>query len=120
MRNSTGFKILSLLFAVLLIVGCSSTKEAKQFNGMGSPDGKVIEHLSTNNLAIHWLFGATPAWGNASLEKTVDDFTAAAKTAGASKVRIVQSSVNAMWYLLPPITFFVTPVSTNVAGEALS
>ena len=54
------------------------------------------------------------------MEKTVADFTAAAKQQGATKVQIVQSSVTKYWWLLGPITIFFTPVITNVAGDAIS
>ena len=112
-------------FAVLLAVivalsGCSSTKVASEWNGMGSPDGKALGHLSTSNVAIHLLIGKKPLAGDASLEKTVSDFTAAAKDQGASKVRIVQSSSRAWWFLFFPFTLVFTPVTTNVAGEAIA
>ena len=71
-------------------------------------------------IALHLLFGVgKPLAGNATLEKTVDDFTAAAKAVGAQKVRIVQSSKTALWFIFPPVSFFITPVISNVAGDAL-
>ena len=109
-----------LLAVMVLISGCGSTGKAANFNGLSTPDGKAIAHLSTTNIALHALFGSSTALaGDATLEKTMDDFTAQAKAEGASKVRIVQSSKKAMWYILPPFSFFVTPVITNVAGEAI-
>lgn len=113
-----------LFLAGLMILsvtsGCSSTTVAKDWNGLSSPDGNTLGHLSTSNVAVHLIFGKKPKWGNASLEQTVSDFTAEAKAQGASKVRIVQSSKRAWWFIFPPITFFVTPVTSNVAGEAIS
>lgn len=117
-------KKFGLLLVGLMILsvasGCSSTTVAKDWNGLSSPDGNTLGHLSTSNAAVHLMFGKKPTWGNASLEQTVSDFTSAAKTHGASKVRIVQSSKRAWWFIFPPITFFVTPVTSNVAGEAIS
>ena len=120
MKEST-LKIMAIFLSVLFVfAGCSSTKVAKDFNGLSSPDGQVIGHLSTSNMAVHLMMGKKPVWGDASLEKTVSDFTAAAKANGASKVRIVQSSNQAWWFLFFPFTLFVTPVTSNVAGEAIS
>lgn len=107
-----------LVILMLLFTGCSMTSQAKNFNGLPSADGKAIAHLSTTNYAIHLLF-SKPLAGDATLEKTVADFTEQAKIEGASKVRIVQSSSMSLWYLLGPITIVLTPVITNVAGEAL-
>jgi hypothetical protein len=70
-------------------------------------------------MAIHLLM-KKPLAGDASLEKTVADFTAAAKSEGATKVNIVQSSCNKLWYIFFPISLVVTPVLSNVAGDAVS
>jgi hypothetical protein len=107
------------LFMVLgFLAGCSSTTTSTGFNGLSTPDGQAV-HLSTSNVALHLLIGKKPLSGNASLEQTVDDFTAAAKAQGATKVRIVQSSKRAWWFLFPPFTFIFTPVTSNVAGDAI-
>lgn len=108
-----------LVCCLMIVTGCSSTKMATDFNGLSTPNGGA-KHLSTSNIAIHLMLGKNPVWGNASLEKTVADFTAAAKAEGASKVRIVQSSSQAWWFLLFPFTLLVTPVTSNVAGDAIS
>lgn len=120
MKNSF-LKHASLVLALMMAVtGCSSTKIAKDFNGLSSPDGQVLGHLSTSNVALHLLIGKKPLAGDASLEKTVADFTAAAKAQNASKVRIVQSSSRAWWFLFFPFTLVFTPVTSNVAGEAIA
>ena len=111
-------------FAVLMLgvyaAGCSSTTVARDFHDLSSPDGKPIAHLSTSNMAIHLLVGKKPLMGNASLEQTLSDFTAAAKAQDATKVRIVQSSRRNWWFLFFPFTLLVTPVTSNVAGEAIA
>jgi hypothetical protein len=107
-----------MAFAVLS--GCGSTTVAKDWNGMTSPDGKPLAHLSTSNMAIHTILGKNPVWGNASLEKTVADFTAAAKAQNATKVRIVQSNSTKWLFIFFPISLLVTPVTSNVAGEAIA
>lgn len=121
MKSTSTLKMMALVIAVMVaLTGCSSTKAARDFNGLSSPDGQVIGHLSTSNIAVHLLVGKKPLWGDASLEKTVSDFTAAAKGEHAQKVRIVQSSSTAYWFLFFPFTLVFTPVVSNVAGEAIS
>lgn len=109
-----------MIVASMLVSGCSSTKVANDLNGLSSPDGKVIAHLNTSNLALHLLVGKEPLAGDASLQKTVSDFTAAAKAQGAKEVRIVQSSSKAWWFVFFPFSLVFTPVTSNVAGEAIA
>lgn len=113
-------RTLSLFLILAVAAGCSSTKYARDFNGLPTAVGNPISHISTSNVAIHLLMGKEPLAGDASLEKTVADFTAAAKADGASKVNIVQSSSRAWWFVFFPFSLLFTPVTSNVAGEALS
>jgi hypothetical protein len=109
--------LIVIVAAVVLASGCSSTSMAKDFNGLTTPDGKAT-HVSTTNIAVHMLF-SKPVWGNATLEETVSCCTKAAKDDGASKIRIVQSDVTTYWWVLPPISFVIHPVVSNVAGDAI-
>lgn len=107
-----------LACAIMLCTACSTTSKATNFNGLSTPQGTPVAHMSTSNLAIH-LLADKPLVGDATLEGTVADFTRAAKAENASKVNIVQSSVTRWWFILPPFSFVLTPVSSNVAGDAL-
>lgn len=120
MKKDPFIKILSVLFLGIYAAGCSSTTVANDFNGLSSPDGKPVAHVSTSNVAVHLLVGKKPIWGNATLEQTLSDFTAAAKDQNASKVRIVQSSRTNWWFIFFPFTLLFTPVTSNVAGEAIA
>ncbi len=120
MNRSDFLKPASALLLLAFVTGCSSTKVAKDWNGLTSPDGQPVGHLSTSNVALHLMLGKSPVWGDASLEKTVADFTAAAKANNASKVRIVQSRQTNWWFVFFPFSLLVTPVTSNVAGEAIA
>ena len=111
-------KALALFLVLAVFSGCSTTTVARDFNGLGTPAGKAV-HVSTSNMALHLLM-SKPLAGDASLEKTAEDFTAVVKKEGATKVRIVQSNCNKLWYVFFPITLVVTPVLSNVAGDAIS
>jgi hypothetical protein len=100
------------------VAGCSITSRATDFSGLRNMDGDKVTHLNTRNYAIHF-FIRNPIWGNATLQNTVRNFTEEAKKMGATKVNIVQSNEYTLWYLLPPLTIFFTPVTTDVAGDAI-
>ena len=112
-----GALCIGILLAVAFTSGCSMTTEAKDFNGLTTPDGNAT-HVSTTNIAIHLLF-TDPVVGDATLPQTVADHTAAVKKTGASKVRIVQSNVTTYWWILPPFSFVIHPVVSNVASDAI-
>lgn len=107
-----------ILACGLFCAACSTTRQAANFNGLATPDGMPIAHLSTSNLALH-LFGTMPLAGDASLTGTIAEFTRIARMKQATKVRIVQSSVVSWWFIYPPFSFILTPVSSNVAGDVL-
>ena len=70
----------------------------------------------TTRLISSWK---SRSWEDATLNATVQSFADEAKKAGATKVRIVQSDTSVMWYFPPILGFILTPVYTNVAGDAL-
>jgi hypothetical protein len=78
----------------------------------------VRSDFSKFEAAVHFAV-VVPFIGDASLEGAVRDFTEEAKQEGAERVRIVQSNETTLWWILPPVSFVLTPRFTNVAGEAL-
>jgi len=110
--------IAMLVFVMGVGAGCSISSTATDLRGIKGVDGDHLTHINTRNYAIH-LFMTKPMWGDATLNTTVQSFADEAKKAGATKIRIVQSDENTMWYLPPLLGFIFTPVSTNVAGDAL-
>ena len=113
-------KRLLLILSSLLLSGCALTSTAKDFNGLHNFDGSEAPvHINLTKVAVH--FGVVmPFIGDASLDGTVEEFTKAAKKAGADRVRIVQSNETTLWWIFPPISFLFTPKFTNVAGDALT
>ncbi|MFW6279928.1 MAG: hypothetical protein ACOC2T_02770 [Planctomycetota bacterium] len=111
-------KLLTMVIvgAMVLGAGCTMTDRGTDLNGMTNMDGEDVVHQSTTNVALHFLF-SKPVINDGRLQKTVADFTADATEYGASEVRIVQSSKSTYWYVMPPISFIVQPVVTNVAGD---
>lgn len=115
MRN--GLKLASTL-VLLTFSGCAMTSTAPDFSGLKDVDGTEAVHINMTKAAVHFAV-AMPFIGDASLKGAVRDFTEEAKKEGAERVRIVQSDETTLWWILPPISFLLTPKFTNVAGEAL-
>ena len=111
---------ITLAGIVLLVMlsGCAFTSRAPDFNGLKDIDGSDAVHINMTKAAVHFAV-VQPFIGDASLEGAVRDFTEEAKKEGARRVRIVQSDETTLWWILPPISFVLTPKFTNVAGEAL-
>ena len=114
------FMLMALAGTITLCGACSSTHvaPAASFNGLSTPEGAAVAHLNTSNLALNLLF-TQPLLGDASLAGTVSDFTNKAKEQRGSKVHIVQSDTTTWWWVFPPFSFVLTPVSGNVAGDVL-
>ncbi len=113
------YSAMTMLVLVMgVAAGCSISSTASDLRGIKGMDGDKLTHINTRNYAIH-LFMTKPLWGDATLNTTVQSFADEAKKHGATKVRIVQSDENTMWYLIPVLGFIFTPVATNVAGDAL-
>jgi hypothetical protein len=113
------YSVMMMLALVMgVAAGCSISSTASDLRGIKGMDGDKLTHINTRNYAIH-LFMTKPLWGDATLNTTVQSFADEAKKHGATKVRIVQSDENTMWYLIPVLGFIFTPVATNVAGDAL-
>ena len=110
--------MMMLVLVMGVAAGCSISSTASDLRGIKGVDGDKLTHINTRNYAIH-LFMTKPLWGDATLNTTVQSFADEAKKHGATKVRIVQSDENTMWYLIPVLGFIFTPVATNVAGDAL-
>ncbi|MCG9873493.1 MAG: hypothetical protein MH321_01760 [Leptospiraceae bacterium] len=112
------FKNLGLTFVciLLLVANCTSTKSAKRFSNIDTPDGKPATFQSTTNLGINLLIVVYELQDKASLDNTVNDFTLAARKEKASKHMITDTSCNPWWFILPPFSLVITPVSCTVSG----
>lgn len=107
-----------VLLLTVVLTGCALTSKATNFSGLNSVDGPAPAHINMTKYALH-IFIIFPFLGDATLEKTVAEFTEEAKKLGKSKVRIVQSDQTRLWWIFPPFSLIVTPAWTNVAGDAV-
>ena len=113
------YSAMAMLVCVMgVAAGCTISDTAGDLRGIKGIDGDKLTHINTRSYAIN-LFMEKPIVGDATLNTTVQRFADEAKKAGATKVRIVQSDESVMWYFPPLLGFILTPVYTNVAGDAL-
>jgi hypothetical protein len=96
--------------------GCAQHTHCTDFNGVPGLRGEPVEYQLTSCYALHALW-FVPILGDASLENAVHEFTAEASARGARRVHIVNTVTTHYWYVLPPVSFFIHPVVTEVGGD---
>ncbi len=106
----------SLLFAASLpLAGCVTHTHCTDTSGVPGVLGQPIEYQTSTSYALHGLF-VFPLLGDGSLENAVKAFTAEASEHGAKHVDIAETSKLTLWFIFPPISFFIHPVITEVGG----
>jgi hypothetical protein len=113
------YSAMAMLVLIMgVAAGCSISSKATDYSGLKNINGDKVTHINTRNYAVH-AFITKPLFGDATLQNTVKSFTEEAKKTGATKVMIVQSNETTLWWLLPPLTLLLTPVTVDVAGDAI-
>lgn len=107
----------TLLLVTLLCTGCVFHTHCTELNGLTDNDGQAFAHQGTSIVAVHLLFGLWAVLSDGGIENAVSEFSAAAAERGATQVRITQSSSDAWWWVLPPLTFIFTPVTSHISGD---
>lgn len=102
--------------AALPLTGCAFHSTATHWNGRVGDDGKPIYVKATTNVGLN-VFVLLPAVGNSTIDAMLDETTAEIAEEGSDRVRVIQTSSEVYWYGLPPLTWFVTPVVTEVSVE---
>ncbi len=116
---STSRRLLAAVLAAALcaLPGCAATKLYDVHEDMANQDGEPIDFQVTRIAAIHFMFDIMPLFGDASLDETMKEFQRAARERGAVGIRIAEVETTMFWWVLPPISFFLPPVTTTVSGD---
>ena len=112
-------KIILLAFAVVamaFLAGCGTTNIDCNYKGMGSEHGKPIAYVHTQSIGYH-LVCLYPIIGDGSLNNAFNEFNKEAKRLNGSKVDVVCSNSTRYWYVIPVITWIITPTISEVAGS---
>ncbi|MFT5735107.1 MAG: hypothetical protein ACI80K_002384 [Paracoccaceae bacterium] len=102
--------------ALALLPSCVSHSVATEFHGVAGIRGVPVEYQTTTAWALHGLF-IFPLIGDARKATVIDAFTEEAAAQGASRQRITQTSSFTYWFILPPISFFIHPVTSTIEGD---
>ena len=108
-----------LLLALFLAAttACTTTHtHSVEYNGVDGLRGEPVEYQSTTRYALHFLF-IFGIVGDAGQDATVDAFTKEASSRGAKRVNIKQTETTTYWYVFPPLSFLIQPVSRTIYGE---
>ncbi len=110
--------VAGLALALLATPACQFTDKGNHFEGLGDLNGKQFTHYNQYNVGLN-LFWVVPFMGRGTIDETGQDLASAAKKDGAKTLRIVQSSSSTLWWVAPPFSFIITPVTANVAGDGI-
>ena len=95
---------------------CTWHTTATRWNGRVGENGKPVFVKVTTNVGLN-LAVVIPAVGNITINEMVDENTKAIADAGGDRVRVVETAVENYWYGVPPVSWFFTPVITEVVIE---
>jgi len=107
-----------LVAGIFLFASCSTTSLSRRYNGVqGQQQSVPIGMQKTSRFGVYLFVNVYPVVFDAGLDATIDEFTKKARQNRGRKVVIVQTDETRWWLILPPISFFITPVTTSVYGE---
>ncbi|QDV06804.1 hypothetical protein Poly30_23190 [Planctomycetes bacterium Poly30] len=105
-----------LAVAAPLFTSCVTHSVATEFHGVAGIRGVPVEYQTTTSWALHGLF-IFPLLGDARKASVIDAFTEEAAAKGGARTRISQTSSFTYWFILPPLSFFIHPVTSTVEGD---
>ncbi|TGN17986.1 hypothetical protein [Leptospira idonii] len=109
-------RYLTIPLCLFLFLSCALSEKATRFNGMPTPDGKPDHYQKTTTFGLNLLI-IYPLRRNAEFAESLESFSEAVKKNKGSKFRIIQKESTKWAFLLPPFTFILTPVVTELVGE---
>ncbi|MCB1172023.1 MAG: hypothetical protein KDK39_00585 [Leptospiraceae bacterium] len=115
-RNLAG--VSALLLLSMLLAACETTSYARKFvvEGATTPEGRPRGYQSTTTRALHLALGVQPLLGDASLDQAIANFEKEARKKNAKSTRITNVDRTNLWFILPPFSFLISPVFTEING----
>lgn len=105
-----------ILLPALLLGACTFHSTATHWNGRVGADGRPVFLVTTWKYGFN-LFGLLPFVGDIRVDQLVDESTARIAATGSDRLRIVETEYLNYWYVLPPLTWFVSPMYGSVSIE---
>jgi hypothetical protein len=106
----------AVLLAALLFPGCTFISHANDWNGLNSPDGTPVHALTATTCGFQFLC-FFPFLGPVQLDGTIDRATEQIRERGGDRVRLVFMGSSNYWWVLPPLSWLVTPVISEATLE---
>ncbi|BDA78477.1 hypothetical protein LPTSP3_g14070 [Leptospira kobayashii] len=107
------YLIVPILF---LVFNCAISEKATRFNGMPTSEAKPDHYLKTTSFGLN-VFIFIPVKRNAEFPESLETFSDFAKKNKGNKFRLIQKETTKWAFLLPPFSFILTPVVTELVGE---
>lgn len=108
--------LLFLLLAVAMLGSCAFHSTATHWHGRVGQDGQPVFLKVTTNVGFNLLI-LIPLLGGVTIDSMIDEAAQEIAEEGGDYVRVFQTTSENYWYGLPPITWILTPVITNVSME---
>ncbi|MCB9879571.1 MAG: hypothetical protein H6835_18405 [Planctomycetes bacterium] len=102
--------------AALTLGACSFTGTATHWNGRLDPEGRPVFMKATTNIGINLLV-FIPVLGNITLDEMLDYATAEIAAKNGTRVRVTQAGSTNYSQAFIPLTYLVTPISTEIYLE---
>ncbi len=109
-------KKIYLLTILIFVFNCATSEKATRFNGMPAGEGKPDHYLRTTSYGLNALI-IFPIKRNAEFPEALETFSDYAKKNKGTKFRIIQKETTKWAFILPPFSFLLTPVVTELVGE---
>ena len=106
----------TLLLAALLLPGCTFFSHAADWNGLKAPDDTPVHALTATTCGLQFLC-FFPLLGPVQLEGTIDSGTERIREHGGDRVRLVFMGTSNYWWVLPPLSWVLTPVISEATFE---
>ena len=106
----------ALLLALAFFGSCSTHQTAVHWNGHVGPDGQPVFVLRSIYVGVN-LGVVIPLLGSTDIRSMIDESTAWIAQDEGTHLRLVETETDNFWYGAPPLTWFVTPVMTNMTIE---
>ncbi len=100
----------------LVATGCSLHSTATRWNGRTGPDGEPVFVRTTTNIGLN-VGVILPVLGSTTIDEMIDESTLSIAEHGSDRVRVFQTTAENYWYGVPPLTWILTPVITEVSVE---
>ncbi len=107
---------MGLLLTLGLLGSCSMHEKAVHWNGHVGPDGEPVFVLRSTYVGFN--FGILlPMLGDTDISSMVKESTAWIDPEEGTHLRLIETETDNFWYGVPPLTWIITPIMTNMTIE---